>query len=87
MDSSNSNMAANAICFAADMARQEILYTASAIAEAWTRPSVLYKPHLSRDGNAWCVLLGDDLQSGIAGFGSTPAEAMAAFDTAWKGVT
>lgn len=31
------------------------------------------------DGNRWCVLLGSDLQSGIAGFGKTPNEAMADF--------
>jgi hypothetical protein len=28
------------------------------------------------DGDKWCALLGDDLQSGLAGFGDTPAEAL-----------
>lgn len=52
------------------------------------RPSVLYRPAISADGNMWCVLLGEDLQSGVAGFGETPAKAMAAFDTEfWKGQT
>lgn len=46
-------------------------------------PSVLYRPRLSRDGNAWCALYGEDLQLGVAGFGKSPAEAMAAFDAAW----
>jgi hypothetical protein len=47
------------------------------------RPSVLYRPSLVADGNKWCALYGDDLATGITGFGDTPAQAMAAFDTAW----
>jgi hypothetical protein len=46
-------------------------------------PSVLYKPSLFADGTQWCALYGDDLQSGVAGFGDTPAAAMSAFDAAW----
>ena len=53
------------------------------VSEAMTRPSVLYRPTLAADGTAWCALLGEDLQSGVAGFGDTPAEAMAAFDQAF----
>jgi hypothetical protein len=52
------------------------------------RPCVLFKPTLSADGTEWCALLGEDLVQGVAGFGKTPAEAMAAFDLAfWKGQT
>ena len=40
------------------------------------------KPVLSRDGDMWCALHGDDLQAGIAGFGPTPAKALMAFDVA-----
>lgn len=29
------------------------------------------KPAFKKDGNQWCVLFGDDLQVGIAGFGSS----------------
>ena len=47
------------------------------------RPSVLYRPTLSADGTVWCALYGDDLISGVAGFGETPAAAMAAFDKVW----
>lgn len=50
----------------------------------WQRPCVLFKPRLFRDGDAWCALLGEDLQSGVAGFGSSPAEAMTDFDKAWN---
>lgn len=51
-------------------------------AATWSaRPSVLYRPKLSIDGNQWCALYGDNLQDGIAGFGNTPADAMRHFDT------
>lgn len=59
---------------------QQEIYSVSA---ALTRPSVLYRPLLAADGTSWMVLLGEDLQSGIAGFGDTPAQAMAAFDRAF----
>lgn len=48
-----------------------------------TRPSVLYRPALSADGDQWCALLGDNIQMGVAGFGNTPADAMADFDMAF----
>lgn len=47
------------------------------------RPSVLYRPALTADGTKWCALYGEDLASGVAGFGDTPAEAMYDFDKAW----
>jgi hypothetical protein len=31
------------------------------------------------DGNAWCCMSGDDLQTGIAAFGDTPEEAREAY--------
>ena len=43
-------------------------------------PSVLYRPRLFLDGDKYCVLLGDDLQSGVAGFGQTAIAAMGDFD-------
>jgi hypothetical protein len=52
------------------------------------RPCVVFKPTISADGNEWCALLGENLQTGVSGFGKTPAEAMTAFDTAfWKAQT
>ena len=47
------------------------------------RPSVVFKPTLSADGDMWCALLGENLQIGVAGFGKTPAEAMTNFDMAF----
>lgn len=48
------------------------------------RPAVLYKPQLSIDGNQWCALYGEDLQSGVAGFGESPSQAMDNFDEEWQ---
>lgn len=47
------------------------------------RPSAVYRPALSADGNQWCALYGENLQVGVAGFGDTPALAMADFDANW----
>ena len=33
---------------------------------------------LSKDGNAWCALVGENLQCGFAGFGDTPFKALSA---------
>lgn len=33
-----------------------------------------------RDGNQWCILYGENLQEGIAGFGGTPDAAMRDFE-------
>jgi len=47
------------------------------------RPSTVHKPRLYQDGDQWCALLGDDIMSGLSGFGDTPAAAFAAFDKAF----
>ena len=48
------------------------------------RPSVVYRPILSLDGDQWCALLGENLQTGLAAFGESPDAAMRAFDLAWN---
>ena len=40
------------------------------------------KPRLTKDGDMWCALYGEDLQVGIAGFGYNPAAALLAFEVA-----
>lgn len=50
-----------------------------------TSPFVLMKPHISKDGNMWCALYGDNLQDGVCGFGDTPAKAAEAFNAEWYG--
>jgi hypothetical protein len=47
------------------------------------RPSMLLRPKLLLDGNQYCALYGDDLMSGIAGFGDTADAAMRDFDKNW----
>lgn len=60
------------------------LVTGEDVGRSLTRPSVLFRPRISVDGNQWCALYGENLQDGVAGFGDTPAAAMAAFDRAWS---
>ena len=43
----------------------------------------MLKPELIKDGNQWCVLYGENLQVGIAGFGNSPHLAIMAFNTQW----
>ena len=47
------------------------------------RPFMLLKPKIYTDGDKWCALYGEDLQSGVAGFGDTPAQAATQFDVEW----
>jgi hypothetical protein len=80
LDHEYQQMAANAICHAANLAQiswQEAACAAMA-------PSAIYRPRLSVDGNQWCALYGDNLQDGVAGFGESPADAMYDFDTNWR---
>lgn len=49
------------------------------------RPSTIYRPTLTRDGDQFIALLGPDLQTGIVGIGDTPHKAMLDFDRAFYG--
>jgi hypothetical protein len=57
-----------------------IQHAVANIQQEWTRPSVLFKPRLYQDGDAFIVQLGDDFMTGVTGSGNTPYEAMADFD-------
>lgn len=48
------------------------------------RPSAIFRPSIGLDGNKWCALYGPNLQEGVAGFGDSPADAMADFDKNWN---
>lgn len=41
------------------------------------------KPSIQRDGNQWCVLYGENLHEGIAGFWNSPYLAIMDFNRAW----
>lgn len=49
----------------------------------YERPSVMMRPRIFIDGNQWCMLYGENLQDGVAGFGDSPMLAAYAFDKAW----
>ena len=68
------------------LSRNEIVLQAMLTGEEMRRPSVLFRPTLSLDGNQYCALYGDNLMEGCAGFGATAQESMADFDRNWKGV-
>lgn len=53
------------------------------ITNAYDRPSAVYRPALTRDGNMFCALYGENLAEGCAGFGETADAAMWDFDKNW----
>ncbi len=44
----------------------------------------MLKPKLYQDGNQWCVLLGENINDGISGFGDTPYKAILEFNKAFN---
>lgn len=66
-----------------EMAANTIAEEACQAAKAHATPSAIYRPAIGLDGDQWCALYGANLQDGVAGFGDTPAAAMADFDKAW----
>lgn len=71
-------------CFDIARARDIITQEFSIVAAEQARPSVLFKPKIYMDGNAWCALYGEDLQNGVAGSGDSPDAAMRDFDKNWS---
>lgn len=67
------------LSFALMQVRDEVNF---AISKA-TAPHVLMRPEVHIDGNQYCLLYGKNLMEGIAGFGSTMAEAAQNFDENW----
>lgn len=74
-----SQVAANGVIHAASQAYAHI----EDAGRSQGSPSAVYRPAISMDGEKWCALYGDNLQDGVAGFGDSPAQAMADFDRAW----
>jgi len=77
-------LAANGVIHEARSAGIAVHACAADVAQAQMRPSVLYRPAISLDGDKWCALYGDNPQDGVAGFGDSPADAMADFDKNWN---
>ncbi len=55
----------------------------SFLCSRYDRPSAIFRPALSFDGNKYCALYGNNIQDGCAGFGDTAEEAMLDFDKRW----
>lgn len=64
-----------------DMEHHERIYFLNERSE-YSKFSLL-KPKLYKEGNQWCVLYGDDIQSGIAGFGNSPHLAIMDWNKQW----
>lgn len=58
--------------------------SAQSAISSWERPSAIYRPKLSIDGNMWIALYGDNLQDGCVGCGESPELAMRNFDKEWE---
>jgi hypothetical protein len=71
---------ASSIAHWSEMAKAAI----EAAASIHARPSAVFRPKLTIDGNQWCALYGENLQDGVAGFGASPVDAMWDFDRAWN---
>lgn len=67
-----------------DVAADKVIVRLDYVAEKSCRPSVLFRPTLSKDGDKWCMLYGANLQEGVAGFGDTPELAAQDFDIQWS---
>lgn len=74
---------ANSIAHAAEAAANQVHACAIDVAHQHMRPSAVFRPELSIDGDQWCALYGRNLVEGVAGFGDTAEAAMLAFDGAW----
>jgi hypothetical protein len=80
MNEEHSQIASQAFCYAVDQIRNQVEILICKI----DRPSVIYRPKLSLDGNYWIALYGDNIQEGVVGLGESPDEAMFHFDKEWE---
>lgn len=44
----------------------------------------MLRPKITKDGNQWCVLYGENLQDGVCGFGDTPYLAILDFNKSFN---
>lgn len=87
LDHENQLMLVNGMLHHAAVAAAQVHACAADVAQQQMRPSAIYRPALSLDGNQWCALYGANLMEGVAGFGDSPAAAMQEFDKAWGAPT
>jgi len=78
LNDNDSNMLANSINHFESIRHQEKLNLIIAKQDLVFMESFNLKPF--KDGNMWCVLLGENIQDGICGFGETPLKAILNFN-------
>ncbi len=78
LNEQDSNMLANSINHFQFIEHQEKLNLIVSEAELLYVKTYQLVPF--KDGNSWCVLLGENLQKGISGFGDAPIEAILDFN-------
>jgi hypothetical protein len=62
---------------------QQSKHNAAIEAEEMNLVALLH-PRVFIDGNRWCVLYGDNVMDGVAGFGESPIHAVYDFNNAWR---
>jgi hypothetical protein len=82
MNDEHSSMAMSYI----EHAAQQCMFAIQDAASEYAVASAVYRPKIYMDGNKWCALYGDDLASGVCGFGDTPALAVRDFNDLWYGI-
>lgn len=78
LDKEMSHMLANSINHYESIQHQEKLNLIISEQEMLYVKTFRLKPF--KDGNIWCVLLGEELMSGVVGFGETPLKAILDFN-------
>jgi hypothetical protein len=82
LDEEHSHMLANAIDHRETIRHQEDLNLINAQIEMVLVKTFGLTPY--KDGDSWCVCLGENIQVGIYGFGDTPLKAVLAFNQAFN---
>lgn len=70
-------------CFDISHTKMLLQEQVSIVGYEMSRPSVLFRPMLTKDGNVWLAIYGN-LPIGCVGCGETPQLAMEDFDRNWK---
>lgn len=78
LNEGDSHVLLNQLLHQADIIHQNELDAVVDKAEVALISSLGVSPY--RDGNQWCVLLGNNIQDGVSGFGDTPIAAIREFN-------
>lgn len=62
----------------------QVIQLELATAEEKSRPFMLLRPRLAKDGDKWICCYGGNIQEGVVGIGDTPDAASRDFDRAWR---